>query len=344
MSERIVRARAPLRISFAGGGTDIPSYYEANGGAVLASTINRSVYVTACPRPEDRTVEVRSLDYDLMIKYHLDEEPVYSGVLDLVKAAIRRLLPADSRWGLDLYIQGDAPAGSGLGGSSALTIAVIGTLARLLSVSLGRSELAELAYEIERVELRISGGKQDQYEIAHGGFNFIEFSRDYVVANSLRVDQSIIRDLEYHLMLCYTGQTRVSGGLIDALERYYREGRSETLAGLQALHRLASDMKNALLRGRLSEFGEMLHEEWVNKIRVYPEATTSVVDEMYGESRRHGVIGGKLLGAGAGGYLLLFCEVDRKRKVREALEAMGGQFMTFGFVDEGLVVWSSDCR
>jgi D-glycero-alpha-D-manno-heptose-7-phosphate kinase len=344
MTERIVRARAPLRISFAGGGTDMPFYYETHGGAVLASTINRSVYVTACPRPDDRTVHVRSLDYDLMIKYHLDEEPVYSGILDLVKATIRRLVPARSTSGLDIYIQGDAPAGSGLGGSSALTIAVIGSLAGLLGVSLGRSELAELAYEIERVELRISGGKQDQYGIAHGGFNFIEFSRDYVVANSLRIDQRIIRDLEYHLMLCYTGQTRVSGGLIDTQERYFREGREETLGGLRALHRLASDMKNTLLRGRLYDFGEMLHEEWVNKIRVNPQATTSLIDEMYGESRRQGVIGGKLLGAGAGGYLLLFCEIDRKRTVRETLESMGGQFMTFGFVDEGLTVWPSDCR
>jgi D-glycero-alpha-D-manno-heptose-7-phosphate kinase len=344
MTERIVRARAPLRISFAGGGTDMPFYYHANGGAVLASTINRSVYVTACSRPEDRTVHLRSLDYDLTIKYHLDEEPVYSGALDLVKATVRRLFPANSAWGLDIYIQGDAPAGSGLGGSSALTIAVIGALAGLLGVSFGRSELAELAYEIERLELHISGGKQDQYEIAHGGFNFIEFSRDYVVANSLRVDPGIIRDLEYHLMLCYTGKTRISGGLIDALERHYREGRAETLAGLQELRRLAFDMKNTLLRGRLFEFGEMLHEEWMNKIRVYPETTTSLIDEMYGESRKHGAIGGKLLGAGAGGYLLLFCEIERKRMVREALEAMGAQFMSFGFVDEGLVVWPSDCR
>lgn len=339
----LLRARAPLRISFAGGGTDMPCYYAEHGGAVLASTINRYTYVSLAPGGDHGAVSIASLDFDLMVKYRLEEAPVYNGVLDLAKAAIRRLVPPNSDGGFELYVQSDAPAGSGLGGSSSLTLALIGILNGLRGAPLDRYQLAELAYEIERVDLAMKGGKQDQYGIAFGGFNFIEFARDQIIVHPLRLDPAVLKDLECHLLLCYTGRTRLSAGVIGRQEDFVRQKRPETLAGLEGLRTLCYEMKNALLRGRLGDFGELLNAEWRHKVEANPQVTTPAIDEMLAVARREGAIGGKLLGAGAGGYLLLFCEVNRKHKVYQALEKLGGQFMNFSFVDDGLAVWHSHC-
>lgn len=337
-----IRAKAPLRISFAGGGTDLPSYYMEHGGAVLCSTINRYASVSVAPR-QDNQIQICSLDFDLSVKYHIDEEPIYDGAMDLVKVAIRRLSLQEDRRGFDLYVESDAPAGSGLGGSASLTIAVLGALAELTGRRLSKYEIAELAYSIERNDLGISGGKQDQYTTAFGGFNLIEFSQDRVVVNPLRIDRGTLNDLEQHLMLCYTGKTRFSAGLIDKQERYFQERRSETIEGLHALRRLAFDMKDALVTGNLADFAGLLDYAWASKLKVNPEITDESISEMYAVARQNGVIGGKLLGAGGGGYLLLFCEVGKKRIVREKLEKLGGQFTDFAFVEEGLQIWQSTC-
>jgi D-glycero-alpha-D-manno-heptose-7-phosphate kinase len=338
----IVRARAPLRISFAGGTTDMPSYYITHGGAVLVSTINRYTLVTLCPR-KDNEVHIRSIDFDLIVKYRIDEEPIYDGVLDLAKAAVQRLNSHKSRTGLDLYLQSDAPAGSGLGGSASLTVAVLGALAHVLGIRLDNYQMAELAYTVERTDLCISGGKQDQYASVFGGFNLIEFSRNAVVVNPLRIPSNVLNELESHMLLCYTGKTRLSAGFIDQQEQFYLKGRPETVSGLHALRKLAYDIKDELLKGRLDQFAEALDSAWVNKLKVNPEISDSHINEMYDVARRAGAIGGKLLGAGGGGYLLLFCEVGKKRAVREELERLGGQFADFSFTNDGLQTWESQC-
>ncbi len=339
----IIRTKAPLRISFAGGGTDLPSYYEEHGGAVLSSTINRYAFVSLSPR-DDLHIQLRSLDFDLTVKYHLNDEPAYDGVLDLAKATMGRLNVRENGAGLDLDLQSDAPAGSGLGGSGSLTVAVIGAVADRLGVKLDRYEIAELAYEIERSDLNIRGGRQDQYTATFGGFNLIEFSNRGVVVNPLRIERGVLNDLEHHLMLCYTGLTRSSAGLIERQEAYYERGRPETIRGLDRLHGLAYEMKDALLRGRLSEFAELLDEGWRCKVGLNPEVTSPAIDEMVAVAGKAGANAAKLLGAGGGGYLLLFCEVGKRRAVREALERLGGQFADFSFADEGLQVWRSECR
>lgn len=338
----IFRARAPLRISFAGGTTDMPSYYIEHGGAVLVSTINRYALASVIPR-EDGEIRIRSIDFDLMVKYHIDEEPIYDGVLDLAKAAVRRLNSHGNRSGLDLSVQSDAPAGSGLGGSASLTVAILGSLAHAFRVRLDNYAMAETAYTVEREDLKIGGGRQDQYASVFGGFNLIEFSRDGVLVNPLRIPTQILNDLESHLLLCYTGKTRPSAGLIDKQERLYREGRPDTLVGLHRLRQLTYEMKDAFLRGQLGRFAELLEEAWLSKVSVNPDISDSMIDEMYGLAKKSGAISGKLLGAGGGGYLLLFCEVGRKRAVREALEKIGGQSVEFSFVNEGLQTWESWC-
>lgn len=338
----LLRARAPLRISFAGGTTDMPFYYTENRGAVLVSTINRYVLASLRPR-EDGEIHIRSLDFGVAVKYRIDEEPIYDGILDVAKAAVHRLFARSNSKGMDLFLQSDAPAGSGLGGSATLTASILGALAQAFSVHMDDYELAELAYAVERLDLRISGGKQDQYAAVFGGFNLIEFSENGVVVNPLRIPSNILNDLECHLLLCYTGKTRLSAGLIDRQEQYYKERRVQTLEGLHALRQLAYDMKDALLRGRLDHFAELLHQAWASKLKVDPGISDSAIDEMYEEARKSGAISGKLLGAGGGGYLLLFCEVDKKRAVRERVEQLGGQFADFSFTQEGLQVWESSC-
>lgn len=337
----LVRARSPLRLSFAGGGTDVPSYYTDHGGAVLVSTINRYAYVTLVPRADDE-VRIGSLDFDLAVKYYLSEGPIYDGILDLAKAAIQRVR-GNAPAGLDLYVQNEAPAGSGLGGSSTLTTAIIGALLELSGTRLTPYEIAELAYTIEREDLKISGGKQDQYAAAFGGFNLVEFSCEKIVVTPIRIPPWIQNDLEYHLMLCYTGKTRLSAGLVDRQVRYYQEGRPETLEGMKNLHRLAYAMRDTLVRGQLGEFAEQLHEAWMSKLKMNPHVTDEYIDEIYTVARQHGALGGKLLGAGGGGYLLLFCEIGKKRVIREKLEHLGAQFTEFSFDNHGLQTWQSQC-
>ena len=337
---RIIRAKSPLRISFSGGGTDFPHWYEKQPGAVLCCTINRYARVTLYPR-RDLEVRIRSVDVGYMVNYHIHEQPAYDGVLDLAKAAIRRL--GASR-GMDVDVRSDAPAGSGLGGSSALVAAVIGAVAAHEGHQLDNYGLAELNYLIERSDLKVPGGKQDQYATTFGGFNLIEFSGDRVLVNPLRIRPDTLNYLEAHLLLCYTGAVRVDQGLIDKQIRFFHEGRKRTLDGMQSLYDLVFEMKRSLLTGKLNEFGELLHEAYLSKKRMNPAVSSGTnADLLYDEARREGAVGGKLLGAGGGGYLLLYCETHCQHKVRHRLETLGGQFTDFSFEESGLQSWRTHC-
>ena len=334
----IIRAKSPLRLSFAGGGTDLPEYYEKHGGAVLSSTINRYAYVTVFPG-DNGEVSIRSLDLGYRVKYSVGEVPAYDGVLDLAKAAIRHIGIQRS---ISIDVRLDAPPGSGLGGSSAFTAAVLAALAALTGKVLTTYELAELNYFVERIDLGIAGGKQDQYATTFGGFNLIEFRKDRVIVNPLRIDRDILNDLEAHLLLCYSGCLRPDLGLVDKQVAFFKQGRVETLKGMERLHELVFEMKEALLTAQLGRFGELLHEAHINKRRMNPHiAEGTPADLFYDTALRHGAVGGKLCGAGGGGYLLLYCETGRQNEVRRELEKLGGQFTDFAFDGWGLQVWRS---
>jgi D-glycero-alpha-D-manno-heptose-7-phosphate kinase len=338
---QVIRSKSPMRISFAGGGTDLPHWFEAHGGAVLSSTINRYAYVTLYPR-QDNLVQINSYDLGYSVKYGIDEKPSYDGVLDLAKAAILRL---NIKQGLDMDVRSDAPPGSGLGGSSAMTSAVIGALANYTRQNLSCYDLAELNWSIERVDLEIKGGKQDQYATTFGGFNHMEFLKDRVILNPLRIDRTILNDLEAHLLLCYTGRVRADLGLIDKQINYYHQGRQTTIEGMHRLMDLVFEMKEALLKGELDKLGLLLHEAYENKLRMNPDihqGTRAVA--LYEAARQHGALGGKLLGAGGGGYLLLYCQSRKQHQIRTALEEMGGQFTDFGFEGLGLQTWRSKAK
>ena len=335
---QIVRARSPLRISFAGGGTDIPAYYEENNGAVLSSTINRYAYVTLYPR-DDRHVRIRSLDLGFTVNYGLEDAPAFDGVLDLAKAVISRI---GLERGVDIDIRSDAPAGSGLGGSSALTCALLGAIAEFKGVKFSPYELAELNYTVERIDIGIDGGKQDQYATAFGGFNHIEFSADGVLVNPLRIEANLLNDLEAHLLLCFVGRVRSNLSLVAKQVDYYREGRETTVRAMARIYELVNEMKHALLRGKLDEFGRLMHEGHVNKKLMNPHVTDGTnTDQLYQAALDKGAVGGKLIGAGGGGYFAIYCHTDRQHEVRAALTEMGAQFTDFSFDSDGLQVWRS---
>ncbi|MFQ5636894.1 MAG: GHMP kinase [bacterium] len=333
----IIRSKAPLRISFGGGGTDIKPYMDEHGGVVLSATIDKYAYGSLRLR-EDRNVNVQSLDYDIVAKYNLDGEMTYDGELDLVKAAIKNMNNGFDR-GLDFFIHSDAPPGSGLGSSSTMVVALIGLIKHLQRLPLTNYEIADLAYKIERLDLGIKGGMQDQYAAVFGGFNFIEFGKNAIIVNPLRVPAEVINELEYCLLLCYTGKTRLSANIINTQIDNYKNKQTNVLRAMEELKKITVALKNALLQGSLTDFGHLLHEAWMNKMQMAKQITTSNIDRLYQTARQHGALGGKILGAGGGGYLLLFCEFDKKHIVAEKLEQLGGQIVEFTFDYHGLQTW-----
>lgn len=336
----LIRAKAPLRISFAGGGTDVPPFPEREGGLVLNATINRYAYGTLRPRDEDR-IHIESVDFGMETTLGIDEPPVFNGKLDLVKAAIRNVGGANGQ-GFDLFLHSNAPPGSGLGSSSTMMVALIGLLREFRNLPLTDYETAELAYRIERTDLGIAGGLQDQYAATFGGFNFLELSGDHVVVNPLRISPDILLELEHNLLLCYTGRTRQSDQIIADQTSRFESAQEDATGGLREQKALAVEMKNALLQRRLREFGDLLHSAWTAKKRMSDRITNPRIDEMYEEARGCGALGGKVTGAGGGGYMLFYCEYRSKHKVAERMLDMGATVDEFAFEHEGLRTWRAD--
>mgnify|MGYP001041382478 CR=1 FL=1 len=332
----IIKSRAPLRISFAGGGTDVPPYPEIRGGAVISTTITKYAYVSLKPR-HDNEMRVNSVDYNLMMTFQSISDLKYDGNLDLVKAAIK--LFQIENYGFDMLVSCDAPPGSGLGSSSAVMVAIIGAFKELLKKPLTSYEVAELAYRLERVELGIKGGLQDQYASMFGGFNFIEFNKSSVVVNPLRIRPEIINELHSNLLLFDTGKTRLSARIIDRQMKATEEGERTVLESLDFLRQLAIDMKNSLLRGNLRDFGELLHSDWEHKKKLDAQISNPAIDKLYDLAKERGAVGGKICGAGGGGHLLIYCDLEKRHNVIEEFEKLGCRLVTFGFEGNGLQTW-----
>jgi D-glycero-alpha-D-manno-heptose-7-phosphate kinase len=336
----IVRAKAPLRISFGGGGTDVPPYPEERGGAVLNATIDKCAYCNLVVR-EDDSVNVTSLDYDLVARYSINDKSEYDGKLDLVKAAIKVM---EINHGVDLFLHSDVPPGSGLGSSSTMTVALVGALKHWLKLPLSDYDIAELAYRIERQEAGIKGGRQDQYAAAFGGFNFIEFHGETAIVNLLRIEREVLNELEYRLMLCYTGKTRLSAGIIDDQMQGYTQKKEDVVRAFDETKALAFAMKDALLLGQIDEFGSLLNQVWENKKRFSSKITDPDIDALYEVAKQNGAKGGKLLGAGGGGYLLFLCEFDKRHILAQKLEELGGKVVNFAFEFSGLQTWGVNTK
>lgn len=338
----IIRSKAPLRISFGGGGTDVPPYPQEKGGAVISTTINKYAYANIIPKHDDKNeISVESLDYDITVKYDISREIRYDGELDLVKAVVNHMKPhMPENSSLRLFIHSDAPPGSGLGSSSTMAVALIGAFKEWLRLPLTNYDIAEAAYQIERVDLGIKGGLQDQYAATFGGFNYIEFLGDKVIVNPLRLSKETINELQYHLLLYYTGETRLSANILEDQTKSYIQKKKEVTEALDRTKELAIKMKNALLRDDIYEFGRLLDDAWKHKKKFSKKISNPLIDKMYETAKKYGAIGGKISGAGGGGYMTLFCEVEKKHIVAEKLEKIGGKVIDFGFDYDGLQTWT----
>ncbi len=333
----VIRAKAPLRISFAGGGTDVPPYPEREGGLVLNATIDRYAYGTLCPR-EDNAIGIESHDYGMSAVFDVHEPLVFDGKLDLAKAAIRRFAGRETR-GFDLWLHSNAPPGSGLGSSSTMMVTIIGLLMEHRNLPLTDYELAQLAYTLEREDLGITGGLQDQYAATFGGFNFLELYGDRVVVNPLRVSRDVVLELEFNLLLCYTGKTRDGGLVIDDQVARFTGGNEDTVGALSRQKELAIEMKNALLRRRLDDFGALLDSAWQAKKQQSDRISNARIDELYDEGRKAGALGAKVTGAGGGGYMLFYCQPGTKHRVAARMHDLGAEVQDFSFEPEGLRTW-----
>lgn len=316
----------------------MPPYPSEQGGLVLSATINRYAYGTLRPR-RDRRIGIQSLDLDAVASIALEDVRPNGDRLDLIRAAIHKLA-SDSPCGFDLFLHSAAPPGSGLGSSSAVVVTLVGLLSDHMGLPLTDYEKARLAYTVEREDLGLKGGTQDQYAAVFGGFNFMEFRGDEVIVNPLRIPSETVHELEYNLLLCFTGGTRVSDHIIDDQTSRYESHDSSTVEGLEMQKKLASEMKDALLQGNLKEFGGLLDRAWSYKKKMSPKITNEHIDELYEEAKRQGALGGKVTGAGGGGYMLLYCRYDTKHKVHAALSALGAEAIDFQFDHAGLTSWS----
>lgn len=337
----LIRAKAPLRLGFAGGGTDVPPFPDFEGGCVLSAAINMYAFGTLEPRA-DRHIHLRSADLNLALEFAQGAPLAYDGRLDLAKAAIRKLGTGGEECGagFEMFLHSDAPPGSGLGSSSSLMVTVMGLMKEWRRLVVSDYELAQLAYTLERKELAIPGGMQDQYAATFGGWNFIEFgSNGHVMVNPLRLPQDVLNELEHNLLLCFTGDTRAGAGIIDDQVDRYRRGEHLNLNALRQQKALAVEMKNQLLRGNVHEFGALLEQAWEAKKGLSPRISNERIDTLYATARRAGALGGKLNGAGGGGFMMFYCDFERRLEVARALTESGCTVREFAFEQRGLQTW-----
>ena len=327
------RARAPLRIGLAGGGTDVDPYASKKGGAVFNTTINRYAYCTITPT-DDHSMSVHSTDYG---KYEasLDGGPLkLDGNMDLIKAVTNHFEVTD---GFKMFLQSEAPPGSGLGGSSTVIVSIIAAMCEWQNIRLTGHEMASLAYKLEREDIGLKGGKQDQYAAVFGGFNYMLFNSSGVNVNRVRIDPDTVNELQYCSLLCYIGHTRESASIIESQVSKFNKGQNEE--ALDRTKELAKAMNVAMERGDIRTAGEILDEAWAYKKQFSNKITNPQIDAMYSAARSAGALGGKVTGAGGGGFMYFICEYDRKYNVAQELGKMGAKVTDFMFEPQGVTSW-----
>lgn len=332
----IIRSRSPLRISFAGGGTDIPPYCHERGGAVVAATINKYSYATLETR-QDKEIHIESVDFLKSLQFRNMNEITYDNNLDILKAVIKHLNTTGR--GANIWMRSDVPLRSGLGASAAAFASMIGLFNHMRAErSMTDYEIAELAYKLEREELGIGGGYQDQYATVFGGLNFIEFNHNGVRVNPMKLRKDHVLELEKHLVLVYTRDRQVQGDIIEAEKKEWKE-KSDVAEALDKTKGLAQEIRYALIKGDFIRFGELLHEAWETKKKHSSLISDKYINDIYDLAMRHGALGGKISGAGGGGFMFFYCEPNKEHKVIAALEAAGIRHVPSTFDFEGLQTW-----
>jgi D-glycero-alpha-D-manno-heptose-7-phosphate kinase len=338
----IYRSKAPLRIGLAGGGTDVSPYCDLYGGAILNATVSLYAYANIEPVAEN-VIMLNAVDRKEEQRFEWSDQLPINGTLDLLKGVYNRIqkLYGVPLSGFRLSTSVDAPAGSGLGTSSTLVVAVIGAFAEMLRLPLGEYDIAQLAYDIERKELNMAGGRQDQYAATFGGVNYMEFSADdKVIVNPLRIKQKYLFELENNLLLYYTKTSRESAKIIERQSQNVVDKKGKSIEAMHQLKQQAQMMKEALLKGRVHEIGEILDFGFKQKREMAEGISNILMEDIYTAAKDAGASGGKISGAGGGGFMIFYCPENTKYSVREALENFGGYCTNYQFVDHGLTTWT----
>jgi D-glycero-alpha-D-manno-heptose-7-phosphate kinase len=338
----IIRSKAPLRLGLAGGGTDVAPYSELFGGRILNATISMYAYATIVPR-DDKKIILNSVDKNEHYTYENIPALPIDGKLDLIKGIYNRVVKdfVKKPLSFELTTYVDAPPGSGLGTSSTLVVAILGAFSEWLGLPLGDYDLAHLAYEIERVDLGMAGGKQDQYAATFGGVNFMEFSKeDKVIVNPLRIHEKYLDELAHNLVLYHTETSRLSSVIIEQQSKNVSARNEKTIEAMHNLKEQAVMMKEALLKGELGKIGEILDFGWQNKKNMAAGITNPFIDDIYTTAIQHGATGGKISGAGGGGFMFFYCPGTTRSAVIEALKKFGGQSKRYEFTSKGLSTWT----
>jgi D-glycero-alpha-D-manno-heptose-7-phosphate kinase len=339
----IYRSKAPLRIGLAGGGTDVSPYSDLYGGSILNATI--SLYATTHIEPvQDNKVTFLAADRGEETIIDLGTEIEFNGKLDLLKGVYKRIVSdyGSINHGIKITTNVDAPAGSGLGTSSTLVVSLVGAFVEMLKLPLGEYEIAKYAYSIERDDLRLAGGKQDQYAATFGGINYMEFKKDnQVIVNPLRVKLEYIQELENNMVLFYTSTSRESADIIKKQQSNVINKQASSIDAMHLLKEQSIQMKEALLRGNLDEIGHILDFGFEQKKKMADNISNSLIEEIYNAAKNAGSTGGKISGAGGGGFMIFYCPGTSRYNVIKELTKFGGDIKQFNFTKHGLTAWTT---
>lgn len=334
------RSRAPLRLGLGGGGTDVSHYADEYGGEVFNATINLYCHCILKTTSNSRVV-FESLDQNSVKEYEAGSFLPFDGQLDLFKAIYNKISKRYSFSDLSFHLitYSDVPSGSGLGGSSTMVVAIIAILAEWLKLPLGEYEMAELAYEIERVDCSIIGGKQDQFAASFGGFNFLEFDQSgSTMVNPLRVKLDVQREYEASMLLYFSGIKREAS----IIEAEKVNAVSHNMPALDAMHRVKKDakkLKEYFLLGDIVSFSEVLNDSWESKKKMATSVSNPHLEIVFDIAKANGAMAGKVSGAGGGGFIFFMVNPENKYSLAAALRKHDGKVLSFNFEQEGVVAW-----
>jgi len=337
----IIRSKAPLRLGLAGGGTDIASYYNRYGGYVLNATVDMYAYCTIEPS-EDGKVTFIAADLGIQEEYIAEEKLPVSSALPLHTGIYNRIVSdfCEKPLSFKMTTYSDAPAGSGLGSSSTMVVAIIKAFVEWLNLPLGEYDIAALACKIEREDIGLAGGKQDQYAATFGGFNFMEFyENERVIVNPLRLKRWIRNELEASLVLFYTGVSRESANIIKEQIHHTEKGDNKNIESMHEMKKQAVSMKEALLKGNFKGFSDCLLNGWLAKKNAASSISNSFLDELYQFAMSNGAESAKISGAGGGGFMMIFCNPCRRIALIKALKEKQGMVLTPSFTETGTQAW-----
>ena len=338
----IIRSKAPLRLGLAGGGTDVSPYADRYGGSILNATIDMFAHTTIIPT-KDGMIHLEAMDMGISESLNSAEVLPTDGKLALLKGVYNRMVKDFIKKPLSfkLYTAVDAPPGSGLGSSSTLVVSIIGAFVEWCQLPLGEYDIAHLAYEIERIDLGLAGGRQDQYAATFGGFNFMEFFKDdKVIVNPLRIRKSYINEIEHNLVLFYMGTSRESARIIEKQTSNINKNNGDALEATHNLKAQSVRMKEAILTGNIASIGEVLHYGWESKKKMADGISNPLIDEIYETAIQNGASGGKISGAGGGGFFFFYCPEVKRHQLIKALERFDVQHQPYHFTLQGLYTYT----